>query len=340
MRYFFPSPRARRRPGLRSLGWLIAVALAVSPAARAAGGADDFGAMVRLAPFVVDGRPLSISIHARSSGDRRYAAAFAEEVVAVVAEAVTPETGRGLVIIGRKGEPHPIAVFRRFLALARAGRLDPAVAARAPELDAMLHRWEDRVNRADRGDGDRDDLAFDRIIQALPLGLEGLGARLYQLAWMEGFAPAGVEARFRALKVADLEDRFFASYDWVFYLPPKRAFDQVLDDIVADALKDEDAGLFARLTVKGVMLAVKPRIRRVIEAVRRGLLFETVVEARTPLDREGADALMDAYVDQLLPDEDRPRAAGPEHARAVEAVRVRWRELRPAAPAAAALPPQ
>lgn len=294
--------------------------------------------MVTLAPFVVNGRQLSISIHARSRGDRRYAEGFAEEAVKVVAEAVTPDTGRGLVIIGRKGEPHPITVFRKFLALAHAGRLDPAVAARAPELDAALNHWRDSVHHDGGDEPDEDAVAFDKIVLALPLPLDGLGAQLYQLAWAEGFDERKVDARLRALRPTDLDGRLFTNYDWVFYLPPKKAFDAVLDGIVADALKEDDVGFFGRMVVKGVMLTVKPRIRRAIEALRQGLLFETVVEARTKLGRDGAKELTDAYVDVLMPDEDKQAGGGSEHERAVRAVRDRLRELPAEQPTAPATP--
>lgn len=297
------------------LPWLSAVPVSAAPAQ------EDFGSLVKLAPFVVNGRQLSISIHARTNGDRRYAEKFAEGVVQVVCETVTPETGRGLVIIGQKGEPHPILVLRRFLALAEAGQLDPAVAARAPELDGMLTKWEITINKERATDhADDDDLEAEKIIMALPLPLKGLGAQIYQLAWAEKFDDAKIDARLRALHASDLDGTLFKPYDWVFYLPPKKAFDRVLDEIVNDALKEDDAGFFVRMTAKGVMLAIKPRIRRAIEAVRRGLLFQTVVEARTTYIEAQLDELTDAYVGALVPDGDDPDRSLPEHDRAVKAV--------------------
>src|SRR5690606_6518005 len=129
-----------------------------------------------------------------------------------------------------------------------------------------------------------------------------------------------VEGQLRALRTPDLAGDLFKPYDWVFYLPPRKAFDQVLDGLVADALKEEDAGFFARMAVKGVMLAVKPRIRQAIEAMRQGLLLATVVQARTQWDQSVVDELTDAYIDALLPDEDEKRADS-THEHAVEAVR-------------------
>lgn len=325
-----------------ALGMLAAMSLCAG-GGRAEGAeradADDFSPLVKLAPLVVHGEQLSISIHARSERDRRYAAGMAEEVIKVVYETVAEDTGRGLVIIGRKGEPHPIFVFRKFLALAKEGKLDPAVAARGPELNAMLHHWQDAVDDGEAGrDGETEvDLEFDRIVTALPLPLEGMGAKLYQLAWTEKFDDAKVEARLRTLRADDLERRdLFARFDWVFYLPPKGAFDRVLDELVAEALKDEDTGFFTRTVVKGAMLVVKPKIRRAIEAVRRGLMFMAVVQARTHYSKEEVSALTEAYIEASMPEG--KRSGEPEHERAVKAVREQLRrnaeKARAAAPAA------
>lgn len=341
-----PSLAAFSRPA-RGLGALLAtcVLLLQLPLQAAAPKAakDEFMPLVTLAPFVVNGQSLAISIYARNKSDRRYGEDFAGRVTKVVYESVTESTGKGLVIIGAKGEPHPIFVFRKFLALAEEGKLDPAIAARGPDLASALKRWQQVVNedQSAAGDGKRDkdgdvDLDYEKIVAALPLPLEGTGAKLYQLAWEEKFDEAKVEARLRALRPGDLERRdLFKSFDWVFYLPPKGAFDRVLDDIIADALKQEDVGFFARLTVKGVLLVVKPKIRRAIEAMRQGLMFMTEVQAQTRRSEEEVSALTDAYMEALMPGE--KSAGGSDHERAVQAVRKRLHELEqkaatPAAP--------
>ncbi|HTL66849.1 MAG TPA: hypothetical protein VL200_04235 [Lacunisphaera sp.] len=338
------SPSTLRIPAFRRLlVAFVAGLLVTAGAARAASAgpaADSFMPYVQLAPFVVNGQQLAISIHARTGRDRRYAQDFAEDVVKVVYEAVTPSTGKGLVIIGRKGEPHPIFVFRQFLALAQAGRLDPAVAAHGPELVATLDRWREVVND-EQGRRDQDDREFEKIITALPLPLAGIGAKLYQVAWAEGFDAGKLEAKLCALRAADLEDRLFTHFDWVFYLPPKKAFDQALDELVADAVKEDGAGFFARVAIKGVLVVVKPRIRRAIEAVRQGLLFMTVVQARTAYDRDQVGTLTSAYVETLVPDDDEGRpapAGGSDHDRAVAAVRRALSQLKPPAPVPTATP--
>ena len=302
-------------------------------------GGDDFMPYVQLAPFKVNGQQLAVSIYARSKRDRRYAEDFAEEVMKVVYEAVTESTGKGLVIIGRKGEPHPVFVFRKFLALADAGKLDPAVAARGPELFTMLDHWKHTVDdgkAADPDDKGDVDLDFDKIITALPLPLEGIGAKLYQLAWAEGFDEAKVEARLRALHPADLEGSMFAHFDWVCYLPPRGAFESVLDGIIADALKKEEMGFIARTAVKGALLIVKPIIRRAIEGMRHGVMFSAVVQARTTFSKEEVSELMEAYIDDSLPDHE--KGPGTEHERTVRAVRARITAITAQHQAAAAKP--
>jgi hypothetical protein len=300
---------------------------------------DDFSGLVKLAPFVVNGQSLKISIYARNRSDRRYGEQFAGGVATVAYEAVTENTGKGLVIIGAKGEPHPIFVFRKFVALAKDGKLDPVVAAHGPELSRMMDRWEHAFDDNKSGQGvkasrhgkDEDlDFDFDKIVSALPLPLEGVGAKLYQLAWEVKFDDAKVEAVLRGLRPGDLERRdLFKPFDWVFYLPPKGAFDQVLDDLIAQALKQEDVGFFARVAVKGALLVVKPKIRRAIESLRQGMMFMTVVEARTPYTKDEVSALTDAYLEEFMPFESkREKTPGAnDHERAVYAVRNRLRTI-------------
>ena len=333
---FFPNPPAaggryhssRYSRGLVLLAGIIL--LLTGPVAGATSVADkakdDFMPYVQLAPFVIKGRQLAISIHARSNGDRRYAEEFAEGVVKVVYAAVTEETGKGLVIIGKKGEPHPVFVFRKVLALAQEGKLDPAVAARGPELDTMLNHWQTKIDAGKSLHVESDggvDMEFEQILAALPLPLEGIGAKLYQLAWLEEFDDKRVEAKLRALRAADLEGNMFARFDWVFYLPPRGAFEQVLDKLIAEALKEEEAGFLARTAVKGVMLVVKPKIKKAIEGLRRGVMFSTVVRARTTYGEEQVSALTGAYIETMMPEEQ--KSPGTDHERAVKAVRDRLR---------------
>jgi len=300
----------------------------LTAAAPAAAKPDDFMPLTKLAPFVVSGKQLSISIHARSDKDRHYAEQFAEETVKVFCDAVNNDPGRGLVIIGAKGEPHPTLVFRKFLELAKQGKLDPAVAARAPELTLTLDQWMHAVDAGKsehKSDDSAEDFEAEQILAALPIPLEGLGAKLYRLAWSEKFDQAKVEARLIALRPADLEGAQFIHFDWVFYLPPRNEFDRVLDQLINDALKKDDVGFFARTTVKGVLLLVRPKIRAAIEGIRHGLLFMTLTEARTSYRGDDLSQLTDAYISALFDDGKRGES---DHDRIVKAVRARAERLR------------
>ena len=319
----------------RWIGRLLLCCLAIDGAiargATAPVAPDEFSKLVKLAPLVVNGKSLAVSIYARARSDRRYGEEFSEKVVKVVYESVTDSTGRGLVIVGAKGEPHPIFVYRKFLALADEGKLDPAIGARGSELTTILDRWQRNFNRRKSSGRSVEgvDFDFDRIATALPLPLVGVGAKLYQLAWEEKFDDGKVEARLRALRSGDLErSDLFKSFDWVFYLPPKGAFDQVLDDLIAAALKRKEVGFFARTAIKSVLLVVKPKIRRAIEAMRQGIMFMTLVQAQTDLPEKDVWDLTGAYVEVYVPfdsDSDEKPPGKNDHERAVNAVREELR---------------
>jgi hypothetical protein len=261
---------------------------------------SDFFPEISLAPFVVEGSDLSISIHARSNGDRRYAEKFGEEVVAVAYDSIDKSTGRGLIIVGDKGEPHPLYIFRKFIAMAGAGQLQPAVAARAPEVAKILTEWEDNINID--SDGEEVPITFEMVVKALPLPLKDIGSQLYQIAWLEDFDVERVELKFHSLTLADFESDQFDRYHWVFYLPPKSAFDQVLKEVLPLIMESEDVGFFGRTAIRGAMVVFKPMIRKAVEGARKGMLFFTVLSERTDYSKEDITALTGAYVEVLMPD--------------------------------------
>jgi len=163
-----------------------------------------FNEAIAMAPFVVEGEDLSIAVHARTQGDRRYAEKFADEVVRVAYETLEDSTGRGLIIIGDQGEPHPLYVYRKFIAMAGAGQLDPAVAELADGLTAWLKEWAETMDM-DEAEADSS-ISFDQVVNALPLPLHGPGSKLYQWAWLEHFDVEQVELKFHALRLADFEN--------------------------------------------------------------------------------------------------------------------------------------
>ena len=283
---------------------LAATAVAVEPAlAPLPPPAAEFGADVQLAPFVVKGKKLSISIHARTPADRRYAEEFAEEVVAIAYETLGGSTGAGLVVMGREGEPHPVIVMRKFLAMAAAGQLDPAVAAKAGELTTLMADWKATFRLDEPAEGEEGfKLTFDMVVPALPLPLEGMSAKLYQLSWAEGFDDARIEQKLRSLTTAGLEGEALSQYDWVFYLPPKNAYLQVQTDIIKLAVKKEKIGVFKRTAMRSALFVFRSTVKAAVEAMRKGTLFMTVLRAQSDYAKDDIMALTYAYSGVLMPD--------------------------------------
>ena len=275
----------------------------------------EFGKAIELAPFVVQGKPLSISIHARTKGDRRYAEKFADEVVEVAYETLGDSTGKGLVIVGAKGEPHPIFVMRKFLALSEAGQLDGSLTPSAMELDATLKKWQARME-GNAGEGMN--LDFDTIVNALPIPLEGVAASLYQLAWGEGFADAQIERKLKTLTQADLFRNDLNRYDWVFYLPPHDATKVALKEMINKGMEKSKMGLFKRAAVRSALTVFSPVVRKAIEGMRMGMLFMTIMRAESPYSEEDINALTNAYVQELMPD--LKPGSGDEKRRALAAI--------------------
>lgn len=278
---------------------------------------SEFGKDVQLAPFVVQGKPLSISIHARTKGDRRYAEKFADEVVEIAYETIGDSTGKGLVIVGAKGEPHPVLLMRKFIAWSEAGRLDPSLAPAAAQMKAALGHVQDKF-KIDDQESVRMGITFDTFMPALPMPLVGPASPLYQLAWAEGFDDARIERRLQGLTLAELERDQLARYDWVFYLPPHSATGPVLKELMDKAMKGQKMGVLKRVAVKSAVFAFKPVINKAVEAMRSGFLFATILRAGGTYNEDDIDHLTRAYVRELMPD--LKPGSGDEKRRALAAI--------------------
>ncbi len=278
-------------------------------------GGSDMQPAIQLAPFVVNGERLAISVLARTKADRRYGEKFAEDVIEVVCATVEKSPGAGLVIVGEEGEPHPVFVFRKFVELAQANQLDPAVATRAREATEMIRNWELRLNLDDAA---KDGLPVEAFVNALPLPLEGVASQLYQLAWAEGFDEKRVELKLRSLTSADLAGDQLSRFDWVFYLPPREAFGEAMKAVVPTVLKKEKVGLFKRAAIRSAMVAFAPAIKKAVEGARKGMLFMTVLRARSGYSDDDVMQLTRVYVRVLMPDF--KFNEGKTHARAIEAI--------------------
>jgi hypothetical protein len=277
-----------------------------------------FGKDVQLAPFVVNGKKLSTAIYARTSSDRRYGEQFAEEVVGIAYETMGDSTGKGLVIVGRDGEPHPVIVIRKFLAMAEAGQLNPAVVAKAGELRAKLADWRTMLHFDQNPDEKGFKVTFDMVMPALPLPLDGMAAKLYQLSWTENFDEAKIEQKLRSLTAVDLESDTLSKYDWVFYLPPRNAFKGVEDDVITQAEKHEKMGIFKRAALHSALFVFSPAIKTAVEGMRKGMLYLTVLRADSGYSKDDSMALTSAYVQVLIPDF--KFDGGTLHQRALEAI--------------------
>lgn len=254
---------------------------------------------VELAPMEVRSESMSVSIYARSKSDRRYAERFAESVIEIAYETMGHSTGHGLVIVGDEGDPHPLFVFKKFLELAAEDRIESGLTDSAKELGDMLAQWEAKV----QFDGDSEEMPidFDMVVPALPVPLEGVASKLYQVAWTEKFDETRVEHRLESLSAADLQDDKLAKYDWVFYLPPRGAFSEVMKELVPLVLKEQEVGFFQRMAIRSALTMFKPMIKGAVEGMRQGMMFFTVLRAESDFPEEEVEALTTAYMEALMP---------------------------------------
>ncbi|GAB5558482.1 MAG: hypothetical protein SynsKO_01290 [Synoicihabitans sp.] len=317
---FTYQPRYLASALLLALGATLGPNVAAEIATAGTGEESDFLPAIQMSPFVVEGDSSAIFVHARSRGDRRYAEKFAEAVVQVNYDAIGKSTGRGLVIVGRNKEPHPLFIFQKFIAMADAGQLHPSVIPFATKARERIAEWEQEV---DVEDADME-IEFEMVVELLPLPLKGAGSKLYQWAWVDEFDMEVVEERFRNLRAQDFAEDQLASYDWVFYLPPKSAVHRVIKEIIPLVMKAEDMGFFARAAVRGALIAFRPVITKAMEGMRKGMLFYAVTDARTDYSEDDIKQLTEAYVEVLMPDF--KFNGGSEHQRAVEALQRQMQE--------------
>jgi hypothetical protein len=284
-------------------------------AEEAAGGA--FGKDIQLAPFVVNGAPISVSIHARTKADRRYGEKFADEVVEIAYETLGDTTGKGLVIVGAEGEPHPIHFFRKFLALAQAGQLDPGVAASAGEVEGIIKKMQG-ILKVDSGEAVEMGITFETFVPALPMPLEGAALKLYQIAWAEKFDEARTEKKLQALTPADFARDELGHYDWALYLPTQSATSKVFKEVINKGMKAQKMGVFKRAAVRSAVFVFSPMLRKASEGLRKGMLFRTILDAESPYNDADLNELTKVYVGELMPD--LKPGSGDEHGRALAAI--------------------
>ena len=262
---------------------------------------SDFEEYVELAPFEVVDQQLTVSVYARSRGDRKYAVGFAEEVVDHAFGKLEKSTGYGLVIVGEKREPHPMFVFRLFLEMAEEQRIDAGLQPAADELRAMIQEWEDKVQMDEEDGGGEEgiELEFDTLVPALPLPLEGVASKLYQIAWVESFNEDRVEQRLEALTPTELASDELSAYDWVFFLPHKGAFSEVLDDVIPIYMEQKRVNIFQAAAIRAAVFTFKPLLKGAFERIRKGMLYMTVLRSQSDYPDSDVNALMETYIDAL-----------------------------------------
>jgi hypothetical protein len=266
---------------------------------------------------VVNGKPLSVSIHARTKGDRRYGEKFADEVVDVAYETLGDTSFKGLVIVGARGEPHPVDLCRQFLAMAKAGQLDSSLADTTAELEKGLGKLQNKF-KIDDEDTRKMGITFETFLPAMPVPLAGAAGRLYQLAWAEKFDHARIEQRLKTLTSAELSRDELTRYDWVFYVPPHSTTAKVLNDLVDKALQAEKVGPIKRGLIRTALFAFRPVINKAVEGMRKGMLFSAILRAQSKWSDEDIEALAKAYAQELMPD--LKPGSGDERKRALAAI--------------------
>lgn len=271
---------------------------AKSPEARRA-----FTDYYELEPFQITGEDIPITVFARSESDRRYATKFAHNVVEVAYETLEKSPGGGLVIIGRDGEPHPITILERFKEIASSEQASPAQKALAEELEKALEEWRSKIH-FDTGNNKEEDMPIDMdtLVNALPIPLPKLAADIYLLAWKENFEKERVDLRLANLTAADLDQQEFEEFQWVFYLPPKNALNQVLKEVLPAVFKAEKIGPFKRVLIRGAIATFKPVIKDAMEGVRKGIFYWSVLSANESAFHPGdIEELTKAYFQSQMP---------------------------------------
>lgn len=291
------------RKQLYSLPFLLlcGLVLAFSTANAQSSKRPDFSDYYELEPFQVTGEEIPITVFARNSGDRRYAARLAHKVVEVAYLTIESSPGSGLVIMGKSGEPHPLFIFERFLERSKAEDAPPEMKRLGEELDKTLNAWEEKIHFEDEGGDEEMPFEMETVIPAFPIPLNGIAAELYLLAWQEEFDTKRVDQRLSSLSVEDLEASQFSEFNWIFYLPPKNALNKALKEILPAAMKAEKMGFMKRMLIRGAVATFKPLIRDAMEGLRKGVLYWSVLDSTEQFEKEDLDLLAQSYIESQMP---------------------------------------
>lgn len=238
-----------------------------------------------------------ITIFTESGSQRRYAARFAEKVYEAAYETTDEPAGKGLVIIGNLDQPHPVMLVKKYLDIAKENERATDTLNFGPILNQALIGWEEAEEQVRKEAG----VDIESIVYVAPLPLEGAVYSLYMTAKQVEFDEAKVRQQFAELSVKEVVDSGFDKFDWVIYLPPRNAIDKVIREVLPAAMKAQKIGFFKRALARGAVFTFKPLIKDAMEAVRKGMLYESILRSTSDLNEGDIKAFSNAYLEALMP---------------------------------------
>ncbi len=263
-----------------------------------------------------------ISIFAEKSGQRQYAERFAESVYEAAYETTGESAGKGLVIIGNFDDPHPILLIKKYIDIAESSGAAVEGSFFGGMLEKAIDKWEEADEEMQKEIG----MDIESVAYVIPMPLEPAMLNLYLTAREVEFDEAEIEKRFGELEPGALRFGDFERFDWVIYLPPKNAIDQVIKDVLPHAMEKEKLGFFKRTLVRGAVFTFKPVIRDAMEGFRKSLLYGAILRATSDFTDEDIDLLTEAYLGSLMPRGN--VVPGKKKDRSLEAIREQLEENR------------
>ncbi|MEM9158462.1 MAG: hypothetical protein AAGB46_05380 [Verrucomicrobiota bacterium] len=261
-----------------------------------------------------------IDIYADSKGLRNYAERFAEKVYEAAYETTGEPAGKGLLVIGKASDPHPILLIKQFLEVAEAENQDEEVSIKVELFGTVVEDFEKASKEAKEEIG----VEFEEVAHAVPMPLEGVVLNIYLMAKEEDFDRDRIAERIKANTYKEALDGNFENYDWAVYLPPKNAIDKVIREVLPHVMKKEGLGFFKRTLVRGAVATFKPLIRDAMEGVRKSILYDAMLKSTSELNQEDRELLTKAYLGSLMP---RGKIFGSDKSgRSLEAIREQKRK--------------
>lgn len=280
---------------------------ALIPSDAVANQEPQFSDFYELEPFEVTGEEIPITIFARNGGDRAYGTRFAHQVVEMAYQTLERSPGSGLLIVGKLGETHPITLFERFKERSLAEDASPELKAISSKIEEDFGKWQENIDinlTGAKASGAETEIDLDpqALVNAFPIPLPATAAQLYVLAWERRFDPEQFEKLLSQIKAEDLESDAFEEFTWVFYLPPRKSVNVIIKEALPAVFEAENLGFFKRSFARAAVATFKPMIKDFVEAVRKGVLYWSVLHANREAFNEGdIQELAKAYIRSQMP---------------------------------------